>query len=127
MPGQSTESFLKYVRKNLKNERIQIEIIKETPDAKPSNPELPVFQSIISAIQLTYPDAKVLPIMLQATSDSNFFRAKGYQSYCFVPILMSPELLRSVHSKNEKVPISSLENGVKITVDFIENISKKYR
>jgi len=121
LPGQSTDDFLKKIRKQLRNEAIAIEIVKETPDAPPTHPSHMAYRMLEFAILQHYPSATVMPIMMPATIDSNFFRSKGYPVFSSVPILMTPELLKKVHAPNERVPIASLDMAVEVYKSFIIN------
>lgn len=123
LPGIKTEDFINKIKKQLKNKNITIEVVLETPDALPTKPDVFLYSSIENAIHSVYSDARVAPMMLQATIDSNFFREKGYPVYCFVPILLTPQILRTVHAINERVPIVALENGIQITANLIEKIA----
>src|SRR5690606_41485725 len=96
-----------------------------TPDALPTKPDVFLYTSIENSIHSVYSDAVVAPMMLQATIDSNFFREKGFPVYCFVPILLTPQILRSVHAKNERVSILALQNAIQITTKLIESIAQR--
>jgi carboxypeptidase PM20D1 len=122
LPETNQQKFIKQLKKDLKNPNIQVEIVQNTPSALPSSPTHPIYTLAESAIKEESPQAVVVPIMLPATIDSNFFRAKGYASFCFVPILMTKELLSKVHGDNERVPISSLVSGADILTVFMNRL-----
>ncbi len=125
LPGIKTEDFINKIKKQLNNKNITIEVVLETPDALPTRPDVFLYTSIENSIHSVYSDAVVAPMMLQATIDSNFFREKGFPVYCFVPILLTPQILRTVHAKNERVPIVALENAIQITTKLIESIAER--
>ncbi len=127
LPGTSTDDFLRRMRRTMKNDRIRIEVLRETPDAPPTDPDMLVYASLEQAILGRYPDAYVVPVMLQATIDSNFFRARGVPAYCTVPILMTRALLSRVHSTDERVPIPSLEGGTDVLTDFLLELAARSR
>lgn len=126
LPGQSKEKFIKDLHKSLDNPAIEVIIVKETPDALPSNPSHPVYTFMEQSIKEHRPKATVFPMMMPVTIDSNFFRSKGFPAFCTVPILMTPELLSRVHANNERVPISSLDTAVEILKTFIYRTGKHH-
>jgi len=121
LPGQTTEGFIKHIKKQLKNDAISVEIVKETPDASPTHPSHLAYRLLELAIVQHFPTATVMPVMLPATIDSNFFRSKGYPVFSSVPILMTPELLKKVHAPNERVPIFALDLAVEVYKSFMIN------
>ncbi len=123
LPGYDTHDFINLVKEQLGNDNISIEIIRETPDASPTLPNHPVYRFIENSIKAIYEDAAVIPVMLQSTTDSNFFREKGVPVFSTVPILMTTDLLKRVHSNNERVPIISLGKAIEIWSDFMINFS----
>jgi carboxypeptidase PM20D1 len=125
LPGIKTEDFINKIKRQLKNKNITVEVVLETPDALPTKPDVFLYGSIEKSIHSVYSDAVVAPMMLQATIDSNYFREKGYPVYCFVPILLTPQILRTVHARNERVPIVALENGIQITEELIKRIGER--
>jgi carboxypeptidase PM20D1 len=126
MPGTNTDTFIKDLKKKLKNANVRVEVIKETPDAPPTDPRIPAYKILEEAIMKSYPKAVILPILLQSASDSNFFRVKGIPVICSVPALMTPDLLQKVHGTNERIPITSLDEAVDIIYRFMKNYYRFY-
>lgn len=126
LPDQDKEQFLSNLKKSLDNPAIEVIVVKETPDASPSDPAHPIYTFLEQSIKEHRPEATVFPMMMPVTIDSNFFRSKGFPAYCTVPILMTPELLSRVHANNERVPISSLDTAVEILKTFIHRTSNHY-
>lgn len=126
MPGTDTQKFLNALKKKIRNPDIHIEIIKETPDAQPSSPDNPVYSHLESAIKSVYGDAIIAPIMMQASSDSNFFRTQDIPVFCTVPILLTTNLMKKIHANNERIPLKSLDNAVVIFSNFINNLNDHY-
>lgn len=124
LPGYDTDKFIKDIEKTLADDKIKVSILRETPDAPPSFPDHPVYKYLEKSIQNIYDEAIVIPVMLQSTTDSNYFRAKNIPVFSTVPILMTTDLLKRVHSNNERVPIISLGKATDIWVDFMKNFNK---
>lgn len=125
MPGTNTDAFIDWMKTKLKNDKIQITIINETPDAPPSSANHFVYDAIVQAVQSKYPESPVSLLMLPVTNDSNFFRAKGYPVFCFVPFVMDPAYLACVHAANERLPVRTYLDGIKLSEELIQKISQK--
>jgi carboxypeptidase PM20D1 len=127
LPETSTVEFLDNLKKRLKNDNIKIEILKETPRAASSNERSYFYEILYQSIREKYPESSIVPIMLPATNDSNFFRIKGYPVYCFVPFILTPDLLKCVHASNERLPVVVLEEGISLNKNIILNLLKYYK
>lgn len=122
MPGTSVPDFLARLRKLLHNDKIQIEILKQTPDAIPTTIDTEYYRALEEAIAQVYEGAAVVPTILPATVDSNFFRVKGITTYSSVPVKMSRNLLDCIHAPNERIPIQALADGPKVFINFLNKI-----
>lgn len=52
-------------------------------------------------------------------TDSAEFRLKGAKAYGFLPVVVSPEIIASMHSDNERIPLEGFKNGVKIYYEMV--------
>lgn len=121
LPETDTDDFIRKLKKALNNEHISVEIIKETVKGEDSRPD--VFYAMMErSIKKVYPGAEVAPILFPATSDNNYFRAKGIASFGLLSIQMSHETISGIHNFNEQLPIHSLEQGVAFYKDFIDQV-----
>jgi acetylornithine deacetylase/succinyl-diaminopimelate desuccinylase-like protein len=98
--------------------RIKITVIEETPEAPPTKPDR--FYNILEeSILESIPDAEVVPYLFVASSDNSYFRSCGIPTYGLMPIEMSKEMIESVHSTNEHIPIKALNEGIQIYFNFL--------
>lgn len=126
LPGQSAETLLDEIRHALGPEggpqdKLRFEIISTNP-ATESPPETPLAQAVARAVALHAPDAAVVPFLLPAATDSRFFRERGVVAYGFSPLLPGEDLA-SVHGKNERISIASLEFGLKVLWDVLMDVA----
>jgi carboxypeptidase PM20D1 len=126
LPGTSTAEFIKTIRKTLRSDKIEITIILETPEAMPSSPGI-FYQEFKNALQQAEPSSEVVPILLPAYSDNNFFRQRGVPVYGINPIHFSEEQLLSIHNSNEHISLEQLEKGKRVYVNFLNRILAKQR
>jgi carboxypeptidase PM20D1 len=122
LPQTNKDDFIAWLQKKIKDDRIRLEIIKETPNARPTSTSTPQYEAILKTIRHFHPQSHVAAIMLPATNDSNYFRAKGYPVYCFVPFVMDPNLLKCVHASDERLPYRVLEEGIRMQTFLIRQL-----
>lgn len=67
------------------------------------------------------PDAIPIPLVLTGTTDARFFKKLNIQTYGFTPMNLPENINFSglIHSANERIPINSLNFGVKILRDLV--------
>ncbi len=118
LPGIETEDFLKKIERIMDNEGIIIEVINEGVMANPS-PLNDHYQKIEKAIKEAYHSSGVIPVIMPASNDNNFFRAKGVPSYGILPVFLETELLESIHNVNERIPVEMLDRGTDAYLSLI--------
>jgi len=60
--------------------------------------------------------------LFPATSDNSHFRSEGIPAYGMFPARMDLDCLKGVHNANERIPVSSLLEGVSVYYKLIYNI-----
>lgn len=65
--------------------------------------------------QQSVPTASLTP----GITDLRFFRARGAAGYGWVPLVLTPELLASVHGHDERIPVDGFNDAVAITSDVV--------
>lgn len=126
-PGTDVNSYIKRLYNEMKDERIQIEVIKRTDEVGKSDTVHKMLKVIESAVKQYICNSKVVPIVSPVGTDSKFFRDKGIQSYGFFPILLERSELAMMHGVNEKISQKNICLGIKIMAEVIINYSKGER
>jgi len=121
LPEESRDDFLANVRKRIDNDKVKITVIYEMPKLKASTEKSIFYIYLNSAIANTYPQGHVLKIFSPNFNDTGIFRAKGVPSFCTIPVKMDLKYLRTVHSYNERIPRSILNQGKNVYVEFLKN------
>jgi len=119
LPGTSTPHFLSYLWQKLDNSQIELSVIEETQGSDPTVPDR--FYSLLAeSIEEVYPGAGVIPVLFPATSDNNYFRNAGVPVYGVIPVLISQQLLQTIHNYNERIPVEALYFGTEVYRRFLE-------
>jgi len=120
LPEASQEKFLKSLKRTLKNDNIEVKIIKKMDLLPISTTENVFYKSLELAIIETYGNVNVMPIILPNFSDVGNFRLKGIDSYSIIPVVLDIDYLRSIHAENERLPISALHQGIDVYYNFLK-------
>lgn len=126
LPGQTPESLLAEVRDLLglegrPGEKVELELIR-TSVATESPPDTELSEAIARAMARHDPEAKVVPYLVPGATDGRFLRPRGVVCYGFCPTLPDVDI-RTVHGKNERLPLSSLEFGLKVLWDVVRDVA----
>ena len=120
-PTYNQKAFLKKLSRILNEDAIKITVENQSPEAKPSTINR-YFQAFEQAIKQVEPEAEVIPILFPATTDNSHLRRYGVPTYGIVPALLNEELVKSVHSSNERIPLTQLEAGSAIYTQLLRNL-----
>jgi acetylornithine deacetylase/succinyl-diaminopimelate desuccinylase-like protein len=68
------------------------------------------------------PEARVVPFLVPGGTDGRFLRPKGVVCYGFCPTLPDVDI-RTVHGKNERLPLTSLEFAIRVLWDVVTDVA----
>lgn len=118
LPGQDPETFIRFIKKQVANDAVHVEPVTVFP-ATQSSMAHPDCQLLMDLLQQNFPDAVVTPSLTVGTTDSRFFREKGFRAYGFGPITIPLEDIKSIHGINEKISEKNLIRGSRIYTDAV--------
>lgn len=121
LPGQSTQQFLADLRRRINNPAITVEKIYESVIKDPSPMDSPLFETMERVLKKHYPNAVVSPLIIPYGTDSASFRLKGAKGYGILPVIVGPDILGSLHSDNEKIPVDAFKQGIGVFYDIISS------
>lgn len=124
LPDVETSDFINEIREVLDNNDVRIEILQEDPKAEPT--ELGSgFVKITHALKTVYPGSGVVPILMPASNDNNYFRSVGIPTYGLLPVFMSMDHIESIHNTDERIPIDALEKGKEFYIQLLNQYFSK--
>jgi acetylornithine deacetylase/succinyl-diaminopimelate desuccinylase-like protein len=122
LPGWTPEMFLEELRSALGNEG-------EITFLNPSNPleadpHSPLFNTIKAVLKEHDPEATTVPFLLTGGTDAKHVTKLGTKVYGFVPgLFVGANESRRVHSHDERVSINSLQWGVRVLYEVVEQFA----
>jgi carboxypeptidase PM20D1 len=120
LPGTDKQKFIDFVIKKLKSHEIQIDVLGESKSSDPTILDN-YFIYLKEAIRKIHPGSVVIPILLPAFTDNNYFRQFKVPVYGLNPIFLTRDLANSVHNFDERIQIDQLMKGIEVYINFIEN------
>jgi carboxypeptidase PM20D1 len=122
LPGTHQDVFLSNLKRTLADDTIRIEIIQPAQPAKASPTKHALFKAIESAARDVYPNTLVTPYMAIGGTDSRFFRVRGVPAYGLIPILLSKDLVASIHGIDERIPVEALGKAVQVVYHALRRL-----
>ncbi len=100
-----------------------VEIAYQSEDTVVTSSETDLYRALESAIVRHHPDAVVVPTLIPYGTDSNAFRHKGAKSYGIIPMELSAEIVASMHSDAERVPVAQIETAIRIFYEALVEVA----
>lgn len=121
LPGTTTAQWLAELRRRLADPSLQLTITYESDDPVVTPDDTPLFHALAAAIRRASPEALVVPTLVPFGTDSNSFRPLGVKSYGLFPVILSAELMASMHGDGERLPVAELGKGVRILFEALRD------
>src|SRR5688572_192343 len=137
IPGTTAEEIISEVKRVIDDPRVEITLGSGThvapgvtpPPPQPSGPESPksgaLYEALVKNAKTTYPGARVTPYLFQAGTDAAPWRSRGVPVYGIYPYPIGAADLERMHGNDERVPIESLESGLKLITNTLLEVAAK--
>lgn len=122
LPGMDEKAFFQEVKSRLGDE-IEVEVIHPASQSVVTPPDTTMFRALSKAITRHHPDATVVPIIIPYGTDSRMFRLRGAKCYGILPLVLSAELIASLHGDAERIPVDQFETGIRIYYESLLEVA----
>jgi acetylornithine deacetylase/succinyl-diaminopimelate desuccinylase-like protein len=119
LPGVNSDEFISEVKARINDARVTVEIVSRSEDAGTSPSATPLFAVIRKALLAHNPGATVTPMLIPYGTDSVKLRKRGVIAYGFSPMVLSSELVATMHSDAERVPVAEFTRGIRVFYDIL--------
>ena len=121
LPGVNVQEFISDMRARINDPRVTVELLTTIDDTPASSFTTPLFETLRKVIRKHHPAAEVTPMMVPYSTDAPKFRKKGLPAYGFTPMILNAELLATMHSDEERIPVDQFHIGVRMMFDVIRS------
>jgi len=119
MSGETSDEAIAYLRKNIKNDRIEIKKNSANEPSTISEVNCLAYSKVEKAIEDTWKDVLVSPYLMFACSDSRHYGRISPYVYRFSAMKLSLEERQSIHGNDEKVPLETISKTVEFYIRLI--------
>ncbi len=123
MPGQTIEDVEKHIRKYA-GPKAEIKLVSGKNPSKISPTDSRAFNAIREICKEMDPKAIVAPYLVMGGTDARQYEDVCDNIYRYSPFLMDTALLLTTHGTNERIPVSSLKDGVVFFKKYIRALTK---
>jgi acetylornithine deacetylase/succinyl-diaminopimelate desuccinylase-like protein len=78
-----------------------------------------LFPILTRASRDLVPDALPSVSLSPGITDARFFRARGATAYGWCPLVLTPELLATIHGHDERISVDDFKKAVSVTSDVV--------
>ena len=122
LPHVEPEEFLEDLKLVVNDDRVQF-IPKRTPRNKyVSSWETDFFNILSDELTREKQDALAMPFMTIGGTDSQFFQAKGVNTYGLIPVMVTEKDIQSIHGMDESLSVENLMMGTRIVYRTIKRV-----
>ena len=123
MPGQTIDDVEKHIRK-IAGPKAEIKMVSGKNPSKISPTDSRAFNAIREICKEMDPKAIVAPYLVMGGTDARQYEDVCDNIYRYSPFLMDTALLLTTHGTNERIPISSLKDGVVFFKKYIRALTE---
>ena len=84
-----------------------------------------LYEALVRRAKATYPGAQVTPYLFQAGTDAYAWRSRGVPVYGIYPYPITSQDLERMHGNDERVPIESLQSGLRMIEGLLVEVAGK--
>jgi acetylornithine deacetylase/succinyl-diaminopimelate desuccinylase-like protein len=109
LPDTDVDEFLAAMRKRLS--RLSVDVEEVARNSGPVSEAGELYPTLVSVSDQIEPEAIVVPSITAGITDIRFFRSRGATGYGWVPLMLTPEMLATIHGHDERVEVDALEKA----------------
>ena len=120
-PGVNAAEFVSELRARINDPNVMVEELSHPDDTGASNFSTPLFETLAKVIKKHHPSAEVTPMMVPYSTDAPKFRRRGLPAYGFTPMILTAQMVATMHSDEERIPLDQFQTGVKMMFDVVRS------
>lgn len=118
LPDTDVDGFIAGIDKRARRHGVRVGTIVQKGRG-PVSEKSSLYAILHRASQNLAVDALPLASLSPGITDARFFRARGATAYGWCPLVLSPDLLKTIHGHDERIGIADFEKAVAVTSDVV--------
>jgi acetylornithine deacetylase/succinyl-diaminopimelate desuccinylase-like protein len=110
LPDTDPDEYTATIQKKVKS--LGVTATRVAHYGSPASGRGPLFEILADESRAMPERPVVVPSLTSAMTDVRFWRQRGGRGYGWVPLVVSPELLGTIHGHDERVPVEDFERAV---------------
>lgn len=125
LPGSSAAEFLADLRAQLADLGVEASAASGLSDPTPPVMPLdgPFWRALRKAVETLSPGASVVPSLSVGSTDASALRRRGVLVYG-LEFPLSPDDQSRIHGHDERMPLSALDYGTRLTADLVAELAR---
>jgi acetylornithine deacetylase/succinyl-diaminopimelate desuccinylase-like protein len=126
VPGTTAEDLIAMVRKVINDPHVEVSSARSTAAGTKDSPtDTALYRALVASANKLWPGVPVTPYLFQAGTDAGAWRSRGVPVYGIYPYPISNDDLRRMHGNDERVRITSLDQGTQLIYDTLLAVAAK--
>ena len=121
LPDTDVDAFVAALKSKAADAGIEIEVLNRQSSPVSGRSELHTILQEVSATLAPADGAPiVVPSLTPGMTDLRWFRLRGATAYGWVPLILTPELLASIHGHDERIPVPGFNRAVAAMTEAVK-------
>jgi acetylornithine deacetylase/succinyl-diaminopimelate desuccinylase-like protein len=118
LPDTDVDNFISSIERKARRRGGTIaDVVKK--DHGPVSRKSPLFETLQDVSREFFPDVVTTASLSPGITDARFFRARGATAYGWCPLLLTRDLLATIHGHDERIGIEDFESAVRATTEVV--------
>ncbi len=122
VPGETPETFLRELRTVL-DDTYEIEFHQPTMTGIEADPQSPLYDTMVRALQRHDSDAVVLPDLVVGATDARHVTKLGTKVYGFCPMFDEASEMERVHGDDERISLKNVGFGTRVLYEVVSEFA----
>jgi carboxypeptidase PM20D1 len=122
LPDTDVDQFIRSVDKRVRRRGGEITNIQQKGNG-PVSVKGPLFEILVQASHELATDVVTAVSLSPGITDARFLRARGATAYGWCPLILTPQLLATIHGHDERIAVEDFEKAVSATTDVVVSAS----
>ncbi len=119
-PADNIESALAYLKKTVKDENVEIELLHGMNPSRISRTDCDAYQKVASAVASTWKGSIVSPYLMMQCSDSRHWGVISDKVYRFSAMDLTAEERGTIHGNNERIRLECANRAVEFYIRLMK-------